>query len=372
LNIALYWNFAIIPVDYMIIYLFYFSFTFTVSIIVTFFVAMIMRKLGIVDKAGKEKRKIHKKTIALGGGLVIFFSFFLSVLLTWFFTDNFTYEIVGRNLLGLFFGSLILVIGGILDDKYILRPKLQIAFPILATLIIILAGIGPHIISNPFGGIVRLDFWQVNFGSLGNFVVIADLLVFFWLMGMMFTTKFLDGLDGLVSGIVSIGALVLFIFSLQSQWYQPDVAMLSIILAGATLGFLVWNWFPAKIFLGEGGSLLTGFLLGSLAIISGGKIAITLLVMAVPILDVARVIIRRIKNKKPVYVGDNEHLHFRLLETGLSQKQAVLLLYSISFLFGLSALFLQSKQKLFALIFLFVVMLLLGIWFSKKKSGMTK
>ncbi|MFA7314455.1 MAG: MraY family glycosyltransferase [Candidatus Magasanikbacteria bacterium] len=351
----------------MIIYLFYFGFTFLVSVVTTFFVTILMRKCGIVDKAGKEKRKIHKKTIALGGGLAIFFSFFLSVLLTWFLTDNFTYEIVGRNLLGLFFGSLILVIGGILDDKYNLRPKLQIVFPILATLVIIFSGIGPHVISNPFGGIIRLDFWKISLGNLGVFVVVADLLVFFWLMGMMFTTKFLDGLDGLVSGIVIIGALVLFFFSLQTQWYQPDVAMLAIILTGATLGFLVWNWFPAKIFLGEGGSLLTGFLLGSLAIISGGKLAITLLVMAVPVLDVGRVIIKRIRNKKPIYIGDNEHLHFRLLESGLSQKQAVLLLYSISFLFGLSALFLQSKQKLFSLIFLFVVMLLLGIWFSKKK-----
>ncbi|OGH85097.1 MAG: hypothetical protein A2493_00900 [Candidatus Magasanikbacteria bacterium RIFOXYC12_FULL_33_11] len=350
----------------MLTYLFYFIFTFGVSVITTFFLAIFMRKFGIVDKAGKEKRKIHKKTIALGGGLAIFFSFFLSVLIAWIFADNFTYEIVGRNLLGLFLGSFILVVGGMLDDKYNLKAKLQIVFPVLAALSIILAGIGPHIISSPFGGTIRLDFWQIHFGDWGTIVVVADLLVFLWLMGMMFTTKFLDGLDGLVSGIVSIGALVIFFFALQVQWFQPDVAMLSIILAGSTLGFLVWNWFPAKIFLGEGGSLLTGFLLGSLAIISGGKFAITLLVMAIPVLDVARVIVKRVQKKTPIYMGDSEHLHFRLVEGGLSQKQAVLLFYSISFLFGLSALFLQSKQKLFALILLFVIMLLLGVWFSKK------
>jgi len=298
--------------------------------------------------------------------LAIFFSFFLSVLIAWIFADNFTYEIVGRNLVGLFLGSLILVGGGILDDKYNLKAKVQIIFPVLAALSIILAGIGPHIISSPFGGAIRLDFWQIHFGDLGTIVVVADLLVFLWLMGMMFTTKFLDGLDGLVSGIVSIGAFVIFFFALQAQWFQPDVAMLAIILAGATLGFLVWNWFPAKIFLGEGGSLLTGFLIGSLAIISGGKFAITLLVMAIPVLDVARVIVKRVQKKTPIYMGDSEHLHFRLVESGLSQKQAVLLFYSISFLFGLSALFLQSKQKLFALILLFVIMLLLGVWFSKK------
>ncbi|MDD2656966.1 MAG: MraY family glycosyltransferase [Patescibacteria group bacterium] len=352
----------------MITYFFYFTFTFVVSVVATFLVATIMRKLEIVDKAGKEKRKIHKKSIALGGGLSIFFSFFLSVLIAWIFADNFTYEIFGRNLFGLFLGSFVLVLGGLLDDKYVLRPKLQILFPFLATIIIIFSGIGPHVISNPFGGYLPLDFWKISFGSLGTFVVVADLLVFFWLMGMMFTTKFLDGLDGLVSGVVSIGAVVLFFFSLQRQWYQPDVAMLAIILAGATLGFLVWNWFPAKIFLGEGGSLLTGFLLGTLAIISGGKIAITLLIMAVPILDVARVIVIRIKNKKPIYVGDNEHLHFRLLASGLSQKQAVLLLYALSLAFGLTALFLQSSQKFWALLLLFVIMVLLGLWFSKKRG----
>jgi len=337
---------------------------------VTFLVAMFMRKFGIIDKVSKEKRKIHKRPIALGGGLAIFFSFFLSVFLAWIFGDNFYYDIVFRNLLGLFLGSLFLVVGGILDDKYVLKPKIQILFPVLAAMTIIFSGIGPHIISNPFGGVIHLDFWQINFGNFGKLVVLADVLVFFWLMGMMFTTKFLDGLDGLVSGIVFIGACVLFFFSLQTNWFQPDVALLSIILAAAVLGFLVWNWFPAKIFLGEGGSLLTGFLLGTLAIISGSKIAITLLVMAIPILDVARVIWARFKKGHPIYLGDREHLHFRLLDTGLSQKQAVLLFYAISLLFGLSALFLQSSQKFLALILLFVIMILLVIWFGKKKSGM--
>jgi len=350
-------------------YLGYFFLTFSISLVATFFVAILMRKLGIVDKVKREKRKIHNKDIPLGGGWAIFISVFLVTGLVLWGGNNFQHDVVPRNLLGLFIGGLILMIGGFLDDKYGLKPLQQIWFPIIAALTIIGFGVGPHIITSPFGGTFDLSQWKVQIDGLGNWVVLADFLVFVWLIGMMFTTKFLDGLDGLVTGIVSIGALVIFFLSLQQEWYQPEVALLSIIFAGACLGFLVWNWHPAKIFLGEGGSLFTGFMLGSLAIISGGKITTTLLVVAIPMLDVIRVIIRRVQKKKPVYVGDDEHLHFRLLNSGLTQKQAVLLLYAISFLFGVSALFLQSKQKLIALVFLFVFMLLTGVWFSRKEDS---
>ena len=133
------------------------------------------------------------------------------------------------------------------------------------------------------------------------------------------------------------------------------------------LGFLVWNFHPAKIFLGEGGSLFIGFILGVLAIISGSKIATTLLVMGLPMLDVARVIFMRIRKRKSIFVGDSEHLHFRLLHSGLDQRQTVLLLYVIAFAFGISTLFLQTNQKLIALLFLFMLMMLLVLYFSKKK-----
>jgi UDP-GlcNAc:undecaprenyl-phosphate GlcNAc-1-phosphate transferase len=184
----------------------------------------------------------------------------------------------------------------------------------------------------------------------------------------MFTTKILDGLDGLVTGVIGIGAILIFFVANQGQLPQPEVAILAIILFGTCLGFLIWNWHPAKIFLGEGGSLLTGFLLGALAIISGSKIATTLLVMGVPMLDVIRVVIIRIRKGNSIFVGDNEHLHFRLLVSGFNQRQAVLLLYAISFTFGMTTLFLQDSQKIIALLFLFVLMILAGVWLSKGKN----
>lgn len=340
-------------------YFVYFLLAFFLSFFITIGVRILMGHFGIVDYPKTEKRKIHKKKIPLGGGLAIFVSFFV---LTFIFHNQLGHNVSFVHVWALFFGGCVLMIGGVLDDKYNLKAKQQIWFPILAALVVVLFKIGPEVITNPFGGVVELN--QYAFGS---YLTIANVLVFFWLMAMMFTTKLLDGLDGLVTGVVSIGTLMIFFLSLQPQWYQPDVALLSILFAGSCVGFLVWNWNPAKIFLGEGGSLFTGFILGSLAVISGGKIATALLVMGVPMLDIVRVIFLRIWKGKPVFVGDSEHLHFRLLKSGLTQKQAVLLFYSIALLFGTTTLFLQSSQKFIALIFLFVLMMLLGVWFSRKK-----
>ena len=339
----------------------YFILAFLISFLLTVLVRWFMKRWEIVDWPRTEERKIHKKKIPLGGGLAIFGSFFILAFLLFWHGNWLGINIDHNHVLALFIGGLVLLIGGFVDDKYNLRPRYQLLSPIIASLIIVAFGIGPSIITNPFGGVWQLNNWQLN-----DYLTSANLLVFLWLMGMMYTTKLLDGLDGLVSGIVAIGALLIGILCLQTAWLQPDVALLAIIFSGACTGFLVWNWHPAKIFLGEGGSLFTGFILGSLAIIAGGKIAITVLIMGVPMFDIVRVMILRIRKDKSIFSGDREHLHFRLLASGLSQKQTVLLFYAIALLFGVTALFLQSSQKLIALIFLFVLMILTGLWFTKK------
>jgi len=339
----------------------YFFLTFLISLFLTPAVRNLMRRFNIVDLPRTEARKIHKQKIPLGGGLAIFASFFLVVLLV---IPKMGDSVEIKYLWALFLGGLVLMLGGILDDKYNLRPKQQIIFPLITALLIIVFGIGPEVITNSLGGV-----FNFNRFVLGDWLWLADFMVFVWIMVMMFTTKLLDGLDGLTAGIVFIGTIMIAFLSLQAKWCQPDLALLALIFAGACLGFLIWNFYPAKIFLGEGGALFLGFMLGSLAIISGGKIATTLLVMGVPVMDMIRVIIRRWQKKQPFYIGDSEHLHFRLLQSGLSQRQAVLLSYSLAFLFGVTTLFLQSSEKLIALAFLFVLMLLLGIWFMHKANS---
>ncbi|SRR3989339_252065 len=336
---------------------------FIFTVLITAVVRIIMRRFGIVDEPKSAERKIHKKRIALGGGWGIFLGFFAIILLLFFGTNHLGQNILPKQIIALFVGGLILMIGGTLDDKLNLRPRYQLIAPFLASLIIIIWGVDLKEITNPLGGTFNLISWH-----LVGWLSLADILVFIWLMGMMYTTKLCDGLDGLATGMVGIGAMMIGFLSLQEMWFQPDLALVAFVLAGCCAGFLLWNWYPAKIFLGEGGSLFLGFMLGGLAIISGGKIATTFLVMGVLILDIVRVIIRRMQKHKPFYQGDSEHLHFRLLQTGMSQKQAVLLLYTVSILFGTVALFLQSKQKLMALLFLLILMLLTGVWLSKHEN----
>ncbi len=328
-----------------------------VGSLVTPFVAWFMRRCRILDRPESEDRKIHQKPLPLGGGLAIYITFFGLIVLGQVSGIIFFHTITFGSLFGMFASATIIMIGGLLDDRYNLKPRQQIWFPVLASLTILAFGIGPTIITNPFGGV--LDF--------SHFFWLLDIMLFFWLMGMMFTTKFLDGLDGLVAGVVAIGALVIFFLTKQPAWYQPEVGFMALVLAGSCLGFLIWNFYPAKIFLGEGGSLLTGFLLGVLAIISGSKIITTLLVMGIPALDVARVIYHRFKNKRPIFVGDNEHLHFKLVNAGLTQPQAVLLFYGISLVFGLSALTLSNHYKLLALVVLAGVMAGLGTYLSYRQ-----
>ncbi len=319
-----------------------------ISIIATAVVRHIANKLNIVDQPNK-KRKIHKQAIPLLGGIAIFFSFFFMVFLV---REN----ILARglditHLTGFFIGALTVIIGGSLDDKLNLKPQQQIIFPFLASLAAVTAGVSIIKITNPFGASGDLLYFSSVAGSI---------LTIVWLTGMMYTTKLLDGVDGLVSGLGVISGAIIFLFTMTTKYYQPDIGLIAFIFSAVCLGFLVFNFNPAKIFLGEGGSLLIGYVIAILAIISGGKIAIALLVMGIPIMDVAWTIIRRLaKKQNPFKTADGKHLHHCFLNMGLSQRQTALIYYLIAILFGSSALYLQSQGKLIALGILAIIMVLL-------------
>ncbi|MDO8592760.1 MAG: MraY family glycosyltransferase [bacterium] len=333
----------------MLYYFQIFIITLFLSAALTWPVMRLAKKLNIVDKPDQE-RKFHHGRIPLLGGLAVFLSFFAVLYLARDGLLSGNLEI--RQWLGFFAGGLWLMIGGYLDDKYNLQPSRQLIWPLLAILSVIAGGVGIEKITNPFGGFIYL--------GAGSAILIS-----LWLMGMMYTTKLLDGLDGLVSGLTAIGSLVIFLFTMTTKYYQPDIGLAALILAAACLGFLFFNWHPAKIFLGEGGSLFLGYALGVLSIISGGKIAIALLVMGLPILDVVWTIVRRLAaGKNPFKFADRKHLHFRLLNLGLGERMSVLLFYAVSLIFGLSALFLQSVGKVLALVLLGSIMLLTVFLFA--------
>ncbi|MHB8904004.1 MAG: epoxyqueuosine reductase QueH [Patescibacteria group bacterium] len=346
-------------------YFLIFLLTLVLTVILTLLVKRIAVHFKVVDQPDNKEggRKIHIQPIPLLGGLAIFAAYFLVLFLFSgkFLSGNLHYS----HLIGFFIGGLILMIGGVLDDRYNLKPYQQIIFPILAISAVILGGVEISQITNPFGAYFNL--LKISY--------LSPVLIFIWLLGLMYTTKLLDGVDGLVSGVSGIGALIIFLFTLTTRYYQPDIAFASIVLVGATAGFLIFNWNPAKIFLGEGGSLLLGYILGVLAIISGGKIAIALLVMGIPVLDVAWTILRRLfKGQNPFRFADRKHLHHRLLDLGLGQKKTVLVFYSFSLIFVLSGLFLQSRGKFLALLLLLFIMLLVVIafWYLDKKTLSSK
>jgi UDP-GlcNAc:undecaprenyl-phosphate GlcNAc-1-phosphate transferase len=246
-------------------------------------------------------------------------------------------EIDSRQFVGFFIGALILLVGGLLDDKLDLPPRFSILFPLLASLAAIVAGIGVSKITNPLGGAIVLTS------------SVSMVITFLWLLGMTYTTKLLDGLDGLATGITLVGATMIALLALSKAFFQPDVAVLALIFAAALLGFLLWNAYPALIFLGEGGSTFLGFTLGVLAVIAGSKLATTLLVVGVPVLDVAFVIFRRWWEGRPMTKGDNTHLHHLLLAAGLSQRSILGIYLLVAAVFGITTLIFASWQKLVAL-----------------------
>jgi UDP-GlcNAc:undecaprenyl-phosphate GlcNAc-1-phosphate transferase len=345
-------------------YLSYFLGAFAIALAITPGVRWLAKRIKAID-IPRPPRNLHSKPIPKLGGVAVFVAFV--VMLGWYvWTGSIDHSIIPlKFLLAIVLGGAILMIGGLLDDKYDLSAKWLWIPPALAALVVVASGIGVGItfISNPFGEPISLKFAIVG-------VPASVIFVWFWMMGMMFTTKFLDGLDGLVSGIGLIASVTLFFLSLGPAVNQPITATLFIILAGALAGYLIYAFNPASIFLGEGGSTFVGFMLGVLSIILGGKITTAFLVMGIPILDVAWVLVRRVWYRRSPFIGDRLHLHFRLLDLGFTQRQTTLTLYLISAVFGFSAVFLQSIGKLIALVILFIIMvaLALGVVILYKKK----
>ncbi|MEK7540579.1 MAG: MraY family glycosyltransferase, partial [Patescibacteria group bacterium] len=295
------------------------------SAVLSWALAGLIRRLalrqGFVDHPeAAPQRKVHTAPVPLLGGLALFGGFALTSVFLWnVLTAGY---LLPKHLLGLLLAGAVLMIGGAWDDIKNLKPSRQILFPLLACVIVVASGVDIHEITNPFGDTLSLETiswiiftWQ---DIPYRLVLWADLFGILWLLATTYATKFLDGLDGLVAGVTAIGASAIAVLSYRAPVLQPETALVALCLAGAAVGFLIWNRHPAKIFLGESGSLFCGFALGVLAIISGGKIAIALLVLGVPLLDAAWVIFKRLRSGHSPFVGDSEHLHQRLFKLGLT------------------------------------------------------
>lgn len=333
-------------------YLAAFGLSFLIALGLTPLVRKLALRYNIVDHP-KEARKIHSLPIPYLGGLAIFAAFVIVVLV---------YIPMSRPLAALLLGGGLLAVVGAIDDVRGLSPWTRLGWQLVAALIVLAGGIGIISITNPFGGAFNLEAGRtlVHIGSLQFHITpIANLFSVIWLVGMVNVINFLDGLDGLASGVSAIAALALFALAISVGVNQPVVALLAIILAGSALGFLPFNFYPAKIFMGDSGAYFLGLTLALLAIYSGGKLATIGLVLGFTIIDALWAAVRRISRRQHPFSSDREHLHHLLLEAGLSQRGAVLFLYLLAIVLALVALDTHSFAKLIALIILFCVMVVL-------------
>lgn len=323
-------------------YLLVFLLTLTISIIMVPLVIKFAKLIGAVDKP--DQRKIHKGIMPRTGGLAIYIAFLIGFIFISFFTHLSISIIIGATLI---------VITGLIDDKYQIKPWQKLLGQFAATIIILSDGLFIKFLTVPFlEQSIQISYW------------IAIPLSFLWIIGVTNSVNLIDGLDGLASGVSIIAAGAIFVMSIIMNDIQ--VSLLSIALIGATLGFLFFNFHPAKIFMGDTGSLLLGFLLSVLSIIGFKQVTmvtliIPMVILAIPIADTAIAIIRRKINKQRIMDADKNHLHHRLLASGFSQRQAVLFIYSLSILFGIGAIFLYKADLLGSTIIFLVLLLVLEL-----------
>jgi len=339
------------------------------------------KKRGIL--AIPRERDVHKDPIPRLGGLGIFGGFLLVSLFVFLVTNTslrFTHSLIfglDSHLWGIWLGGVVIVLVMLVDDLVGLSTWKKLIAQIVVTILVIACGIGIESLSNPFGGTINLNSVYVTLFNSGgihySFSLWSDLLTLVWLVGMMNVMNFVDGVDGLAGGQAAIAAFTIFLLSISIAVNQPATAMVAIILCGAALGFLVWNFPPAKIFMGDSGSMFLGFILGVLALISGGKLATILLVLGFPIVDGLIVVASRLaRRKNPFTTPDKTHMHHRFLNAGFTPRQAVLSLYLISGLFGWIALSSSSKGKAVGFVALVFLVLLVMAWLKlierKRKS----
>ncbi len=260
---------------------------------------------------------------------------------------------------GLLIGMTLIFVMGLIDDIYNLPAIVKFFWQLAAAIVAVSFGMHIGQVTNPFGGVFILPpMWDY-------------LLSVLWLVVVVNAINMLDGLDGLSAGATSIFSIILFFLSLFIIVNQPQTATMAVILLGTMLGYLWWNWYPAKIFYGDAGSNMVGFIIGGLAIVSGAKIATAALVLGFPLLDLVWAAWRRIKNGRHPFSADREHLHHRLLDAGVSHRNAVLIILSVIALFGIVSLLSGTWAKLGALAgaaILMIIFIRTIFFFQKEKK----
>ncbi|MFL5649201.1 MAG: MraY family glycosyltransferase [Chloroflexota bacterium] len=321
-----------------------------IALVLTPVVRTIVLRYEVLDHP--EARRINTIPVPRGGGLAVCAAFLVvaSVFLTLNQGGTFVpipFSLAPSEVAALLLGGAIAAGLGAIDDLFDLRARLQLIGQVALALFAVALGITIDFVANPIGG------GQIRFPP----GPIAAGLTIFWIVGMINSINWIDGLDGLSTGVAFIAAVTLGIISLTTQVTnsgQPLIAVLCFALAGALLGFLRWNFNPASIFTGTSGVQFVGYTLAVLAILGVAKVAVALLVLGVPIIDTFWIIVRRVSQGRSPFSPDRTHIHHRLLDLGLSHRQTVLAIYGICLGLAVLSMLLSGVTQLYAFLGIFV------------------
>jgi UDP-GlcNAc:undecaprenyl-phosphate GlcNAc-1-phosphate transferase len=291
-------------------------------------------RIGLID-APSSPRKHQSQPVPRGAGLPIFITFFTGLAIIEWQTGMLTAgDISSYQLIGFAFAALIIVIGGLLDDIFELQPREAILSPILGTLVLLSFGVGVSKVTNPLGGFVEIS------------QLFSDFVTFAWVLVISYSMKLVDGVDGIAGGLSASAGVVIALLAGSAAFFQPDVQIISLAFVATVLGFLFWNLHPAKLYLGESGSVLLGFIIAVLAVLSGSKLLTAMLVLAIPLVDIISVLLRRKLDGVSLFTGDRRHFHHMLFDKGWPESSILALYLALSLALGLLTLVLTSWQKL--------------------------
>ena len=315
-----------------------------ISFAATPLVKLLAQRMGVMD-VPKDNRRMHTVPIPRMGGLAIFLAFFLAVLA---FSKG-----IDRLLSAILLGAVVIVILGVFDDKFALQAKFKLLVQIAAACIVVFYGnCRIERLTNPFGSSLY-SYWDLGWLSYPITII--------WIVALTNAVNFIDGLDGLACGVSCISAVSMLVIALVVS--DTRVAIVMAALAGACLGFVPFNFNPAKIFMGDVGSQFLGFILATVSILGLFKLQ-TVVTFAVPLADTGFAVIRRLAHGQSPFHADKGHFHHRLLALGLSPKQAVFVLYGVTVIGGVIGLWIAGRGpviKILCIAAIAVTLLCIGI-----------
>lgn len=329
------------------VYGFPFLLAMLVSFVLTPYIKNLAFAIGAIDKP--DNRKVHKKIMPRLGGLAIYIAFMVAAVASL----EMTWDIVG-----ILVGGTVIVIVGVLDDKYQLPAKVKLLGQIVAACVLIAFDIRIEWVNNPFGGYYYLDLLSIP-------------LTIFWVISFTNVVNLIDGLDGLAAGVSAIASITVILVAVQMGYYH--IAIMTAALAGGIIGFIRYNFNPATIFMGDTGSMFIGYMLAAISVYGAVKTAATIalivpaIALGLPIMDTAFAILRRYSNGRPIFQPDKGHLHHRLLAMGMNQKQAVLLMYAITAALGIAAVLWAEVDGFYAALIIAVIITAVAV--GAKKIG---